>query len=68
MNDHLRRRLEQFVLFSREDRQLLAELSMINVREVDARQNLIEEGDKPNVVNLVLEGWAQEQVNYPVHL
>lgn len=46
------------MLFSREDRQLLAELSMINVREVDARQNLIEEGDKPNVVNLVLEGWA----------
>lgn len=58
MVDLLTQRLEQFVRFSSEDRKMLADLAAINVRRIAARRDLIREGDDPQFVNLVLDGWA----------
>lgn len=58
MTDYLTLRLQQFVRFSDADKNMLAELSSINVRNVEGRRDLIREGEDPHVVNLVLEGWA----------
>ena len=50
-------KLEAFTKLSAEDRSALAEVSR-NVRIVEARRDLIGEGDKPRFVHLVLDGWA----------
>lgn len=50
-------KLEAFTKLSSDDRAALAELSR-NSRFVDARRDLISEGDKPRFVHLVLDGWA----------
>lgn len=50
-------KLEAFTRLSEEDRAALAELSK-NFKYVDARRDLISEGDKPRYVHLVLDGWA----------
>lgn len=50
-------KLEAFTRLSADDRAALAQISR-NVRTVDARRDLISEGDKPRHVHLMLEGWA----------
>jgi CRP-like cAMP-binding protein len=50
-------RLEAFTRLSSDDRAALAQLSRNN-RYVDARRDLIGEGDKPRFVHLVMDGWA----------
>lgn len=50
-------KLEAFTRLSADDRLALAQVSR-NFRFVDARRDLICEGDKPRYVHLVLEGWA----------
>ena len=50
-------KLEAFTKLSADDRSALEQLSR-NVRYVDARRDLISEGDKPRFVHLVLDGWA----------
>jgi CRP-like cAMP-binding protein len=50
-------KLEAFTRLSTDDRAALAEISR-NFRYVDARRDLISEGDKPRHVHLVLDGWA----------
>jgi CRP-like cAMP-binding protein len=50
-------KLEAFTRLSAEDKTALAQVSG-NVRFVDARRDLISEGDKPRFVHLVLDGWA----------
>jgi CRP-like cAMP-binding protein len=50
-------KLEAFTRLSAEDKLALAQVSR-NVRTVEARRDLISEGDKPRFVHLVLEGWA----------
>jgi len=50
-------KLDAFTRLSEDDRAALARLCR-NVRRVDARRDLISEGDKPKVINLMLEGWA----------
>jgi CRP-like cAMP-binding protein len=50
-------KLEVFTRLSSDDRAALAQLSR-NFRYVDARRDLISEGDKPRHVHLVLDGWA----------
>lgn len=50
-------KLEAFTRLSADDRAALAQLSR-NVRTVDARRDLISEGDKPRHVHLMLDGWA----------
>lgn len=50
-------KLEAFTRLSTDDRVALSELSR-NFRYVDARRDLISEGDKPRYVHLILDGWA----------
>ena len=50
-------KLEAFTSLSKDDRAALSSISR-NIRYVDARRDLISEGDKPRFVHLVLDGWA----------
>lgn len=50
-------KLDAFTRLSADDRTSLIQLSR-NSRFVDARRDLISEGDKPRFVHLVLDGWA----------
>jgi CRP-like cAMP-binding protein len=50
-------KLEAFTRLSADDRSALAQIGR-NFRYIDARRDLISEGDKPRYVHLVLDGWA----------
>jgi CRP-like cAMP-binding protein len=50
-------KLDAFTKLSADDKAALAEVSR-NTRFVDARRDLISEGDKPRYVHLMLDGWA----------
>jgi CRP-like cAMP-binding protein len=50
--------LEAYTKLSANDRQLLDGLLSKNVRVVDARRDLIREGEKPRGVNVILDGWG----------
>lgn len=50
-------KLEAFTRLSPDDREALAQVSR-NFRFVDARRDVISEGDRPRHVHLVLDGWA----------
>ncbi|HWJ60110.1 MAG TPA: Crp/Fnr family transcriptional regulator [Sphingomicrobium sp.] len=54
----LRRKLEHFTRLSTADRAKIAELSQADVHAIRARYDIIREGERPNFVNLILEGWA----------
>ncbi len=50
-------KLEKFARLSQEDRDALASLCE-DAREMGARRNIIREGERPDHVHLVVEGWA----------
>jgi CRP-like cAMP-binding protein len=50
-------KLEAFTRLSADDKEALAAASR-NVRVIDARRDLISEGDRPRYVHLMLDGWA----------
>lgn len=50
-------KLEAFTKLSADDKAALAGVAK-NFRYVDARRDVVSEGDKPRFVHLVLEGWA----------
>lgn len=50
-------KLEAFTRLSGDDRAALAQISR-NFRYVEARRDLISEGDRPRFVHLMLDGWA----------
>jgi len=50
-------KLEAFTRLSADDREAIAQVTR-NFRFVDARRDLVSEGDKPRYVHLVLDGWA----------
>jgi CRP-like cAMP-binding protein len=50
-------KLEAFTRLSADDRAALAQVSQ-NYRFVDARRDLISEGNKPRYIHLILDGWA----------
>ena len=50
-------KLEAFTRLSADDREALA-LAAKNFRFVEARRDVVSEGDKPRFVHLVLDGWA----------
>lgn len=54
---YLIRKLDTFALLSDEDRQILQELAS-KPRYLGPRQNIIREGDNPEHLNVILEGWA----------
>lgn len=57
-------KLEAFTRLSADDRAALAAISS-NVRYVDARRDLVCEGDKPRYVHLVLDGWGTRYKSLP---
>ena len=57
-------KLGSFTRLSQEDRSALAQVSR-NVRSIDARRDLISEGDNPSHVHLVLDGWACRYKSLP---
>jgi CRP-like cAMP-binding protein len=52
------RRLEEFIPLSDADRSALAHLSQQSTRTVEAKGDLIREGDPPRSLFLILGGWA----------
>lgn len=50
-------KLEAFTRLSLDDRAALSRIAR-NFRYVDARRDLVSEGDRPRYVHLVLDGWA----------
>ncbi|NUQ18633.1 MAG: Crp/Fnr family transcriptional regulator [Sphingomonas sp.] len=50
-------KLEAFTRLSADDKSALAQVTG-NVRTVDARRDLVSEGDEPRFVHLVLDGWG----------
>lgn len=57
MDTPLTRKLNNFVRLSAADRSLLAEV-MEPARMVEPRVDIVEEGEDPRAVNVVLSGWA----------
>src|SRR3982750_855386 len=57
-------KLEAFTRLSSEDRAALANVTQ-NVRFVDARRDLIAEGDKPRFVHLGMDGWGARYKSLP---
>ncbi|WP_159716417.1 Crp/Fnr family transcriptional regulator [Geminicoccus flavidas] len=58
MDNPLARKLSHFTRLSASDQAALDLLSRQRVRQVNARHDLIREGDRPDHVNLILSGWA----------
>ncbi len=58
MNNPLVRKLEHYTRLSEDDRQALDVAASQRVRRRRTREDIIREGDKPDHVNLILEGWA----------
>ena len=54
----LTRKLEHFVKLSEDDRRALDMMASQHVRERGARIDIIREGEKPESVKLLLQGWA----------
>ncbi|WP_336492830.1 cyclic nucleotide-binding domain-containing protein, partial [Methylobacterium nigriterrae] len=58
MPQHLIRKLERFTRLSANDKQALEAAAGQREHLVGPRQDIISEGDPPEHVNLILEGWA----------
>lgn len=58
MAEHLRLKLEHYVRLSADDQAALSTLSQSNLREIRPRRDIIREGEQPQFVNLVVDGWA----------
>lgn len=58
MENRLARKLDHFTPLSPEDKRVLDDLCDGSVRRHEAKRDLIKEGDRPDVVFLLLEGWA----------
>ena len=57
--------LEQYVRLSPEDRDALDELRTSRLIEARARTDLVREGDRPDVVRLMVSGWACRYKDLP---
>lgn len=64
MGNPLQLHLEAFAKLSRDDRALIAHATR-TVKTIEARRDIIREGDKPVGVNVVLEGWAYRYKQLP---
>ena len=58
MSLYLIRKLGQFARLSAADRRALEGLSSGRQRHVGARADVVEEGENPEAVNLIVDGWA----------
>ena len=57
MSNPLCRKIDNFVELRPEDRSALEQAAQV-VHRLGPRESIIEEGDRPGAVNLILEGWA----------
>ena len=57
MSNPLSRKIESFIRLRPEDRAALEQVAL-TVHRLGPRETIIQEGDRPGVVNLILEGWA----------
>lgn len=58
MSNYLIRRLEHFTRLSAEDKRALEEASTQRVRVLRPRDDIIREGERPDDINLFVEGWG----------
>uniref|UniRef100_UPI00301381E0 cyclic nucleotide-binding domain-containing protein n=1 Tax=Methylobacterium nigriterrae TaxID=3127512 RepID=UPI00301381E0 len=58
MPQHLIRKLGQFTRLSYDDQCTLKDAASRKVRLFGPHQDIIQEGDPPPHINLILEGWA----------
>lgn len=58
MADYLRHKIEQLFELSAEEKEIVSGLSQTNLRSIPARRDIIRGGDRPNFVNLLIDGWA----------
>lgn len=58
MAEALVKKLEHFVRLSPYDKQVLTQAAAERARKLRAHEHVVLEGDRPEVVHLVLEGWA----------
>lgn len=58
MRRPLIRKLEKFTRLSQADKDMLARIGGQRVRRFAAREDIIHEGEKPEYINLINEGWA----------
>ena len=55
---YLALRLQAFTRLSQDDLAAIDQLAKRGLRDIGARRDLLQEGDPPRVVNLILDGWA----------
>ncbi|PVE24786.1 cyclic nucleotide-binding protein [Microvirga sp. KLBC 81] len=55
---HLIRKLEHFTKLSSEEKTSLERTAAQKVRQLNPREDIVYEGDRPSQINLILEGWA----------
>lgn len=58
MASYLIRKLEHFTRLSTDEKRCLEQVSGLKLRRLNPREDIIDEGDAPVQVNLILEGWA----------
>jgi CRP-like cAMP-binding protein len=58
-------RLDAYTRLSSDDRAAILRISQRSVREVPARRDIVREGEAPQYVHLVLEGWACSYKSLP---
>ncbi|TPI36954.1 Crp/Fnr family transcriptional regulator [Mesorhizobium sp. B3-1-9] len=58
MRRPLIRKLEKFTRLSHADKEMLVKIAAQRVRRFSAREDIIHEGEKPEFINLINEGWA----------
>lgn len=58
MPQRIVRKLSQFVRLSAEDQRVLERAASHRVRRFGPREDIIQEGDRPSHINLMLSGWA----------
>ncbi|PZO78194.1 MAG: cyclic nucleotide-binding protein [Mesorhizobium amorphae] len=51
-------KLGRFARLSKEDKSVLGQLAHERVRQIDAHEDIIREGEKPEHIRLIVEGWA----------
>ena len=52
------RKLERYVRFSHEEKATLIRIGSERIKRFEAREDVLHEGDKPEAVNLIQQGWA----------
>ena len=62
---YLALRLQAFTRLSQDDLAAIDQLAKRGLRDIGARRDLLQEGDPPRVVNLILDGWASRYKTLP---